>query len=456
MRSFSVAVVLLVLAPGAGALFAPPAFSPALPDDLSDADLLRLLAREVGLQLDPMPQVVIPAGATVPLLVTQLGVRAGLPETDGSAFADLHPLVAQPVLTMLVAMDIAWTMRDQAYAKLSPAELEELSTLDPIKDAERASALSAQIDRRELFESAILLLDTLESVVIPGVNTAVNAGVWPPVAVADPSAPCAMIPLIGRVCPNSGVLRLGSGGTDKETVNRVLQIDPAGEDYYYNNAGGGQGIMDPLRDNWQAPVAMSVDLAGNDHYRANESIHVAQGGSGIGVGILLDTQGNDEYRCGDDCQGGGKDGLGFFRDMAGNDTYHAVSYAGAGTTLIGILREDAGNDTYLLHFMAGGAATRDDTLGLLWDRAGTDRYDDWGNVAIKSYGYAYQGGRGWLVDEGTPIDYYLTAADPLYPHGCNDCTWLAGTPGNQPANGRGNDNAGGLAALLSEPGALPT
>ena len=455
MRLWAVACAILLFVPVVGSLWrAPSAAVPALPSDLSDADLMRVLATKAGYHVAPASRTVVPPGATLPGMMQHLASRMGqtLSPTDLAPFAQLDPRVSAPTLLLLVAVDQAWSARDEAFSKLTPAEQQELMTLtlqrNGTEPSAREQALSGEVDMEGLINAAIALDDTLEAIVMPQLQQAVQAGAWPPIPIADPGA------------AGTGVLRLGSPGNDVEGINRIVQIDPSGDDVYWNNAGGTTLLQGALTSPGLLPIAISVDMGGNDRYSNGLP---AQGGGWLGIGIILDYAGNDYYACGGACQGGAIDGVGLLRDYAGNDTYAAMGRAlGSGTNGLGIARDDGGNDFYRVLTWGGGyaegaggpAGDLKGSVGLLWDRGGVDDYSDWTpGYAYRVYGWARGDSLGMMVDEGPEVDNYAIASAGVWPHGCNMCTWtIVEAPGILTHRQTGNDGEGGLAAILSANG----
>lgn len=434
-------VVLLATLPLTGSLQAPVGVRLGAGDvsslALSDGELVRLLALEVGVDARHPAPLVVPSGVNVPGLVWKLAQRGGvegeLAAEDLAAFARLDARVAEPVVALLFAVDVAWAMRDEAFRGLTLEEQLELDALvttgsDPV----RLRALAAEIDMEMLVNAAILLLDTLDGIVMPQLRALGGSDAWPAGGAWDPA----------------GVLRIGSTGNDLEAADRIVQIDPRGNDVYWNNAGAGTlGTAGRL-------LGVSIDLAGDDVYDRGVD-RPSHGAGRFGIGILYEIAGDDFYNANSDSQGAGVLGVGFLREFAGNDTYATgggtLGYGGEAG--IGVLREDAGEDEYLAGGLAGGAAEGAAAIGLLWDRAGVDRYTQRYAGLDIMYGYGEDDGRGWLVDDGTDVDHYSTGNPPpgRDTHGCNDCTWRAGRDGDLgPPLGRGNDNMGGLARLLAD------
>ena len=433
MRALTVAAILAVVgAPMASALLAPridvddAAIAP-FPADITDAEVLLLLAHQMGLQATRLPIPIAPPDADLGALASALGARAGLElaQEDIDAFRALDPLVALPTATLILAMLQAWDLRDLAFADW---------TEEDYTSAEHALQLGLEPPKvltpdqmESLLNAAILLSDTIESIVIPQLELAANAGVWPPIAIADPV----------------GVLRIGSSGNDIETIDRILQIDARGDDVYRNNAGGAVIEISPRV---VRPIAASIDLSGNDVYEREIPLP-AQGAGRFGIGLLYDLRGDDRYHSLTDSTGSGKVGVGLLRDASGADRYRVDLFSlGSSAAGLGYLRDDAGDDIYHAGALAGGSGVTGG-MGVFWDRGGIDEYGSrFGDTAM--WGWAETDGKGWFVDETASTDTYVNLFNPSRPHprACNTCIWSAGlTPG-----GRGNDNYGGLAYLIAK------
>lgn len=434
-------VALLLSAPLVASLPAPAplpaaAVPPPLPADLTDGDLLRLLAAHQGIALRE-PRLVVPLDATLEGVTLDLAGKAGtdLTPRQVAELRALDPRIAAPTLTLLLAVDQAWDLRDEAFARVPPEDMARLLALDPTSD--ETARIAASVDPAPLYEAAILLLDTLEGPVLPALQSAARTVPWPQTALVD-----------------NPVLRLGGAGDDAIGSDRIVQIDPSGNDLYRNNAGAST-LLDPATL-VQTAIGVSVDFAGNDRYDRAATVGgyrpPAQGSGLRGVGVLLDLEGDDSYSGDRFSQGIGSVGIGMLRDLVGSDTYTAGDDgAGWSSGGPGILRDDEGDDHYWVGSDSGGASSGDlggtgAAFGLLWDRAGSDTYST-GFSQNEKYGWSAGKGDGWLVDEGNGLDVYETALNQnQYAHGCNDCTWTIGLGSPQ---GRGGDNAGGLAAMFS-------
>jgi tetratricopeptide (TPR) repeat protein len=193
---------------------------------------------------------------------------------------------------------------------------------------------------------------------------------------------------------NDAALLIDLGGDDAYTNNAggcgrkggvAVCIDHGGDDKY----------LAPDRSYVQGfgflGVGMLVDLAGDDVYKAK---HFSQGAGILGVGVLWDKAGSDTFSANAFCQGAGMFGLGMMLDDSGDDVYDCATMGqGSATTLgLGILSDLEGNDQYRL-----ACDTTLDALG------GLPGYGQGGALSFRAYPWekklvAY-GGVGMLVDD---------------------------------------------------------
>ena len=414
-------------APGPAAAHVPP-----LPHDLSDADLVLLLAAHVGLHPERPALAPLAPEDTVASLALRLAHRSGAHHAtphDFAAFAHLDPRVALPVATLLRAIDQAWDIQEAATAGLDHHDRRALArlVLDGRGATPEALALGEPVDRTALVAAAILLLDTAESLVLPPLQDAARAGAWPTDPVSDPI----------------GILRIGGTGDDHETIDRLLQIDPRGNDTYHNNAGGTTLLADFDPTTPDYPIALSVDFEGDDEYDPGRKVFT-QGGAFLGIGLNFDFFGNDKRTCLRLCMGSGSEGIGIIRDLAGDDEYLAGDSSLGYATFMGSIRDDSGEDAYVAGTNSGAFAFGYKALALLWERQGTERYGTPLSLTHNRYGWAEALGSAFFVDEGISVDTYSAEASEGY--GCNDCTWERGAADS---HGLGNDNVGGLSHVLT-------
>ncbi len=159
--------------------------------------------------------------------------------------------------------------------------------------------------------------------------------------------------------PLGRVVVVGSGDqTVRCRQDCLLVIDLGGNETYLGTVAGAR-----FPEN---PISILIDLEGNDEYR-QEGAGPAQGAGAGGVGLLVDDAGQDVYRSLEGAQGWGFLGYGILWDLGGHDQYIAQS-AAQGSALFG--------------------------GGLLLDLDGSDRYESLG----ESQGFGGPGGAGALVD----------------------------------------------------------
>jgi len=135
----------------------------------------------------------------------------------------------------------------------------------------------------------------------------------------------------------------------------LLVVGTAGDDLHE---------LRPLRD---GRVFVLVDPGGNDRYTGSDIVlH--------GLAAILDLGGDDRYESDGPGWGAAIAGVSLLLDVAGNDTYVSGDFGqGAALAGVGALVDLAGDDSYRLNAFGQGLALAGGT-GLLWDRAGNDRY----------------------------------------------------------------------------------
>ena len=138
------------------------------------------------------------------------------------------------------------------------------------------------------------------------------------------------------------------------------------------------------------PVALLVDVGGNDVYRGK----VAAGfDANHGLAVVIDLDGNDTYEPDPLGLATGRLGVGLLIDRRGDDVYRLAPGSG-GTAFggIGVLLDADGNDTYTGSRFTQGTAVAG--VGLLLDLAGDDRYTSFGFAL----GLGAPGGVGAVID----------------------------------------------------------
>ncbi|MGE0859221.1 MAG: PDZ domain-containing protein [Gammaproteobacteria bacterium] len=210
-------------------------------------------------------------------------------------------------------------------------------------------------------------------------------------------------PILGHWPTPEGPVVFGARGANRYRMDHLLAvIDLDGDDVYAWDDGAA------------ASLALVIDLAGNDHYRARRG---GPGGAWLGVALTFDAAGDDDYQSGLGGCGAGLYGVGLLLDGAGRDRYRCDAWSlGAGLYGVG-LALDRGRDadvhrSELLSQGVGGPAG----LGVLVDQGGSDLYQVggarpsvYGTPAVyagfgQGLGYGLRpfdhGGVGLLLDGG--------------------------------------------------------
>jgi hypothetical protein len=183
---------------------------------------------------------------------------------------------------------------------------------------------------------------------------------------------------------------LVAGRTRQRYANKdyAAIYELGGDDVYANNQASSV---------WpEIPSAIIVDYAGDDAYESNDS-------SQRPWGETKNVYGNEAAQItkGGFCQGSGDLGVGILVDLVGNDNYIGLCFSqGTGFLGIGMLFDEAGNDVYRGIELHQGIAQHG--AGFLIDRAGSDRYE----ALMVAQGVGLAGGYGMLYDGGKEGDSY--------------------------------------------------
>jgi len=152
-----------------------------------------------------------------------------------------------------------------------------------------------------------------------------------------------------------GTVVIGTRGDDRHAPGAALIVDPGGEDVYERA---------PARN---GAVSVIVDLGGNDEYRGSDVAVRA-------LSAIVDLGGDDRYAMEGSGLGAAIAGASLLIDFSGDDTYAAKFFAqGAAAFGFGALLDLGGDDRYRVEAWGQGFAAAGG-VGLLWDRAGNDRY----------------------------------------------------------------------------------
>lgn len=211
--------------------------------------------------------------------------------------------------------------------------------------------------------------------------------------------------------------------------------------------GAGDSTWDPaLDDTLGQPIALLLDLSGNDTYRIPVG---ATSSAAQPLGLLLDLSGDDTYTytsitdprdqsawlpsdqggrfaperpvqasdgpvslSATPRQGAGILGAGLLWDASGDDTYQSLRVSqGAGVLGVGALIDAGGADSYQMEALGQGAGVLG--LGLLLDLGGQEGSLDQYRVWHAGQGFGAARGVGALIDAGGPSRYTAEPASGL-------------------------------------------
>lgn len=207
-----------------------------------------------------------------------------------------------------------------------------------------------------------------------------------------PTIPGVTGSIVKLISTSAGNILIGGRGDNTYQLDQLgnvnIVIDLGGNDTY------NEGICNLAR-----PVFVTIDLTGDDKYVSTQP--GTQGGSVLGLAMLLDREGNDTYRAQDVAQGSTLGGGAILIDYAGSDAFVGVRrIQGQAIGGIGILINRGGNDAYRAGIWAqgfGGPAG----FGMLDDMEGKDHYFA-GGLYLDSYDET-PGHEGWAQGIGAGI-----------------------------------------------------
>lgn len=203
-------------------------------------------------------------------------------------------------------------------------------------------------------------------------------------------------PVVASRDTSYGKILIAGRGSNIHNKDYAVIYDLGGDDLYFNNQGG--SVPGSI------PTSVFVDFDGNDAYESTDTL--SQGGGNLGVGMLVDLAGNDQYIGIRNVQGAAFGGVGILIDQAGADTYRGMTMAqGVGFFGAGVLVDKSGNDRYEAHQNAQAVGFVKG-VGLLSDLAGDDSYYCKGS---QQTGYKTRGHfEGWGQGMGFGIRPYAS------------------------------------------------
>ena len=294
-------------------------------------------------------------------------------EDDGLKFVRVDT-PEQAIQEVIRCITLAQSHYARAVSKLTPAELNLLNS-------QLYNALCANETHGHQFNNggaAVQMLTLLLKVDRGAIHDAAEALL--------PLSDDRLLACLKQLNPN----RFQSVMLEGQSMNQIMT--PAGtiligghENNTYNLDGfreadeivciidlGGHDTYREGTCNLNRPVFVIIDLDGDDQYIATKP--GVQGGSLLGISMLIDCAGNDRYTAKDVAQGSSIGGAGILIDKGGNDTYYALRRAqGAAFGGIGMLIDQGGNDRYHAAMWSQGFG-HSAGFGVLEDVDGRDYY----------------------------------------------------------------------------------
>ncbi|MGL6226484.1 MAG: hypothetical protein ACRC10_07650 [Thermoguttaceae bacterium] len=308
----------------------------------------------------------------------------------------------------------------RAISTLTQAEQRELATtLYPTFVANRVSGHT--IPSRSVGRRLVLLLDKMD-------RTGIHEGLEALLPLSDKSLLDLLAQLPDDAFPHVqvGSQRMQRIATPAGDIliggreNNVYELDAPGmQDVTCVIDLGGNDIYREGTCNINRPVFVTVDLGGDDRYVATKP--GVQGGSILGISMLISRGGNDVFQAQDIAQGATLGGAGMLINESGNDSYSALRFAqGSALGGVGLLIDHNGHDQYRAALLAQGVG-QPGGFGALEDTNGNDKYyvgglyldsypehpgyDGWGQGLGAGIRQVANGGIGALLD-GAGDDTY--------------------------------------------------
>lgn len=258
----------------------------------------------------------------------------------------------------------------------------------------RASArqlilLMQKMDRAAMFEGLAKLALVTDPLWLAAIHQIPDQNSWEDEALVLEGVTGTIVRLIET---QAGLIVVGGRENNTYELEKMKQvcaiIDLGGNDIYL------EGTV-----NLDRPVLAIVDLSGNDTYRGN--LPAIQGSSLMGISILVDCQGDDQYIAQHFAQGSTIGGAAALIDMKGNDVYRGIRRV-QGTAIggIGLLLDRRGDDSYRGAMWTQGVG-QTLGIGILEDCTGDDTYYA-GGMYFDSYPET-PGYEGWGQGLGTGI-----------------------------------------------------
>jgi tetratricopeptide (TPR) repeat protein len=289
---------------------------------------------------------------------------------------NLAPTFSKKAGMLVFSLSEASYMAKQAFLKLNKTELSFLSERPerfffpkdnqfnfltaPTYVQEKVVAITRKIDFVKLFSSALLISDATDKFIayLRNLDKPENPAHYFRDKVKRNG-------LLMDIPSPIGHILISGQDNDTHTRNGALLIDLGGNDRYTGSIAAGHLV--PGR------IAIAIDASGNDVYDAGKK-PFSQGCGCLGVGILADLSGDDQYLAGDMAQACGMYGVGLLADLGGKDSYTmGMIGQGFGVFGLGLLQDASGDDTYIMSGLGQGTGS---TMGhgCLCDMKGNDKY----------------------------------------------------------------------------------
>jgi hypothetical protein len=183
--------------------------------------------------------------------------------------------------------------------------------------------------------------------------------IFSPVYKSEPIPPPKMFGLLRASIPR---------WTEYDATNTLLVID-FGRNVIYQGTPGATASL-------SNPISVVIDLGGDDYYGYQRNSYPPSTGVGLlGVGLVIDSKGNDRYNGSIYAQGAGLFGVGVLLDREGDDRYRAeLSAQGCGYFGIGLCLDGGGDDEYYLYGDGQGMGGVGGGVGVCASFSGDDKY----------------------------------------------------------------------------------
>lgn len=158
------------------------------------------------------------------------------------------------------------------------------------------------------------------------------------------------------------------GWMEYDASNSLCLIDFGRQMIYQGSVGANSSLANP--------ISVVIDMGGDDYYGYQRRSYPPSAGAGLlGIGLVIDSEGDDHYNGSVFSQGAGLFGVGILLDRTGDDKYNAeLSAQGCGYFGIGICLDGTGKDEFYLAGDGQGLGGIGGGVGVLASFDGDDKY----------------------------------------------------------------------------------